>query len=153
VVTASDDNTARIWDTRSGQLLIPLMHDSSVRFASFSSSGRLILTATSRNIRIWEAATGEPITPPRNLEGQIARVCFAEDDSEVVLTSPDQKTVTWNLRPDDRPIADLINLAHVLAGKKIDASRGLLPLDPESLSQSWESLRKKYPADLGPREK
>jgi WD40 repeat protein len=150
VATASDDNAVRIWDTLTGELLILLMHDSSVYFVSFSSTGRFVLTATKRNARVWEAMTGEPITPPRSLEAPIGRVSFAPDDTEVVLSSMGQKTWTWSLRGDNRPTADLMRLARVLAGKRVDTSRGLLPLGPESLSQTWEILRREYPADLGP---
>jgi WD40 repeat protein len=150
VATASDDNTVRIWDTLTGELLVPLMHENSARFVSFSSTGRLILTATNRTVRISEAATGEPITPPLKLKEQITRVSFAKDDTEVILSGTDQRTWTWSLHSDNRPMADLVSLACVLAGKQIDMSQGLLPLGPESLNQTWEILRREYPADLGP---
>jgi WD40 repeat protein len=149
VATASDDNTVRIWDTLTGELLIALMHDSSAYFLSFSSTGRYVFTATKRSVRVWEARTGEPITPPASFAGQISHVSFAADDSEVASTSTDGRTWTWSLRGDNRPTADLIGLARLLAGKQVDPSRGLLPIGPEALNQSAQSLRRKYPQDLG----
>jgi WD40 repeat protein len=47
VVTASFDNTARVWDAESGQLLATLAgHTGSVFEASFSPDGNFIVTAS-----------------------------------------------------------------------------------------------------------
>jgi len=47
VVTASIDNTARVWDASTGQALTPsLQHNKGVLYASFTPDGRRIVTAT-----------------------------------------------------------------------------------------------------------
>ena len=57
IVTASDDNTARIWDAVTGKLLHSLEgHTSWVRSAVYSPDGRSIVTASLDNTaRIWDA--------------------------------------------------------------------------------------------------
>ena len=71
MVTASADNTARVWDARSGQPLTePLQHEGSVHSASFSPDGTRVVTASSDNTaRVWDARSGQPLTEPLKHEG------------------------------------------------------------------------------------
>ncbi|QNH56021.1 WD40 repeat domain-containing protein, partial [Limnospira indica] len=54
IVTAADDNTARVWD-RSGQLVADLTgHKGMVFSASFSPDGESIVTASwDKTARVW----------------------------------------------------------------------------------------------------
>ena len=63
IVTASDDNSARIWDAATGKQIAALQgHTDRVRSAAFSPDGRRIVTASDDNTaRIWDAATGKQI--------------------------------------------------------------------------------------------
>ncbi len=55
IVTASNDKTARIWDAKSGALLITLGdHGGMVTSASFSPDGTKVATSSSdKFVRIW----------------------------------------------------------------------------------------------------
>jgi hypothetical protein len=55
VVTASDDNTARIWDARSGEPIgKPLQHADMVWAAAFDPTGERVVTASwDKTARIW----------------------------------------------------------------------------------------------------
>ena len=57
-VTASEDNSARIWDAATGQLIAVLEgHTSGVRSAAFSPDGRRIVTASlDGTARIWDVS-------------------------------------------------------------------------------------------------
>ena len=63
VVTASDDNTARIWDAESGKEIAVLKgHTGSVLSAAFSGDGKRVVTASDDNTaRIWDAESGKEI--------------------------------------------------------------------------------------------
>src|SRR5438067_619984 len=63
VVTASWDNTARIWDVRTGLPIgKALHHDGWVNAATFDATGERVVTASSdKTARIWDSRTGEPI--------------------------------------------------------------------------------------------
>ena len=63
VVTASADQTARIWDARTGTELAVLRgHDNYVGSAEFSPDGKRVVTSSfDQTARVWDAAVGEPL--------------------------------------------------------------------------------------------
>src|SRR5208283_464243 len=66
VVTASQDNTAQLWDvatgTRHGP---PLQHQGWVNSAVFSADGKLVVTASQDDTaQVWDVATGNPHAAP-----------------------------------------------------------------------------------------
>src|SRR5205085_11940596 len=78
--------------------------------------------------RVWDAATGEPLTPP--------------------LPPWDAKPWRDDLPAGGRPTGDLVSLARVLTGQRIDESGGLARVAPADLRELWAKLREKYPADF-----
>src|SRR5262249_27178055 len=76
MVTASLDRTAQVWEAATGQALTPpLPHSRPVVHAAFSLDGRRVVTVSGAaknvdldtsgyDVRIWDAATGRPLTPP-----------------------------------------------------------------------------------------
>jgi hypothetical protein len=60
-VTASNDHTARLWDTASGEELLALRgHEDTVNSVAFSTDGRRILTSSGDGTaKVWDAATSE----------------------------------------------------------------------------------------------
>jgi WD40 repeat protein len=152
LLTASDSNTARIWDVASGNLLAPLLrHKGVVTFAQFSADDKLVFTADDEQLaRVWDAGTGELLTPPLRFTGAVRAAAFARDNTAVELTGDDGTTWSWDLRPDDRPVADFRELAEVLSGNHIDHERGLVPLDLEAWRSAWQLVRSRHPEDFGP---
>jgi WD40 repeat protein len=63
VVTASEDNTARVWNAASGQLLAKLEgHAAAVYSALFSPDGARVVTASDDNTaRVWRIVTLDDI--------------------------------------------------------------------------------------------
>jgi eukaryotic-like serine/threonine-protein kinase len=142
VVTASDDNTAQVWDAVTGSRLIPpLMHKATVRYAAFSpDGGRVVTSSEDRTARVWDTASGEALTPPLWHPHSVERAYFIPDDNHVITISSDRVVRSWDLTPDTRPVEDLVRLAQVLAGGRIDPDYGLVPLDPAALRSAWEAV-------------
>ena len=97
IVTGSSDNTAKIWDASSGELLHNLAgHTSRVWSANFSPDGRMIVTGSDDNIaKIWDAETGELL---HNFEGHTSEVrsaIFSPDSLRVVTASYDGTVKIW----------------------------------------------------------
>jgi WD40 repeat protein len=64
VVTAGDENAARVWDARTGRKLTVLRgHTGPLHDAEFSQDSRLVVTASEDGTaRVWNARTGEVLT-------------------------------------------------------------------------------------------
>jgi len=94
IVTASRDNTARIWDAESGRLLATLSgpnlvtlagHTDAVNAAMFSPDGKRIVTASDDDTaRIWDAESHRLLA---TLSGHIA--AFSPDVRRIVTASAD----------------------------------------------------------------
>ncbi|MBK7201398.1 MAG: hypothetical protein IPH87_12650 [Anaerolineae bacterium] len=72
MVTASGDQTARVWEAATGQEVRQLRgHDDAVTSAAYSPDGKsIVTTSTDMTARIWEAATGPGSAQPQHHSGQ-----------------------------------------------------------------------------------
>jgi WD40 repeat protein len=98
LVTASDDKTARVWDTATGvQRLVLSGHTGWVWQGSFSPDGNSIVTASrDMTARIWDARSG---ASRRTLSGHLASVLDARyltSGNEIATASADKTVRIWN---------------------------------------------------------
>ena len=98
IVTASDDNTARVWDAATGRPLTePLKHDGSIYSAVFSPDGKYIVTASmDSTARVWDAATGKPVTEPLKHDNNVNSAVFSPDGKYIVTASLDSTARVWD---------------------------------------------------------
>ena len=89
LATASEDNSARLWDVATGQPLGPPMeHDNEVKAVAFSPDGTKVVTASwDKTARLWDAATGRPLGPPMRHEREVQSVVFSPDGTKVVTAA------------------------------------------------------------------
>src|SRR5207253_8472079 len=73
VLTGSKDCFARLWDTATGILLKTFAHDRSVNAVAFSPDGKYVLTGGDRSARMWDARTGERLSPALSHQGPVFR--------------------------------------------------------------------------------
>ncbi len=130
IATGSEDNTTLLLDADAGRLAAaPIRHDSGVFHVAFSAAGDTLFTAsTDGTSRVWDAATGEPVTPP--------------------LPAWDGRPWRDTLPADARPAAELVALAEVMTGLRIDEAGGLEQLSPQALRNQWTRLKGDYPDDF-----
>src|SRR5262249_47737404 len=92
------------------------------------------------------------VRPPggRPAEGDYEPVQVAFDDrGQRLLLFTEGRMLAWDLAPDERPADDLVLLAELLSGRRIDDSEALTPLPPKALAAAWQALRTRYPTGLG----
>jgi hypothetical protein len=90
-VTASHDNTARIWDTATAKPIAVLRgHVGWVWSAAFSPDGSRIVTASwDKTARIWDVATAKEIVVLRCHDDHVFCAAFSPDGSRIVTASQD----------------------------------------------------------------
>ncbi|CAL8468549.1 g8089 [Coccomyxa elongata] len=84
LVSASFDNTIRLWDAESGMCLHHLTkHDQPVYSVAFSPNGELLASGSfDKNLYIWSVSTGNLVRTYKG-QGGIFEVCWAKDGSKV----------------------------------------------------------------------
>jgi len=97
VLTGSNDETARLWDTATGQQIRSFNgHTMQITSVAFSPDGHSVLTGSlDRTARLWDAATGQQL---RSFEGhgEVESVAFSPDGRFVLTGSEDNTARLWD---------------------------------------------------------
>jgi hypothetical protein len=110
VVTATSENSARVWDAATGDPVTPpLLHNSPVARAAFSPDGRRVLTVSERGVRVWHASNGQPLTPPLQHRDEVLHATFSTEGRRVLVLCQDHTVRVWSVAVSE---ADTPTLDH-----------------------------------------
>ena len=98
-MTASRDETARVWDSSNGQPLVTFKeHSGRVASVAFSPDGKHVASGSS-DLKIWEAATGKIIrTIPQPAPSPFVSLAYSRDGQRLVGGLQDQTARIWDAR-------------------------------------------------------
>jgi WD40 repeat protein len=95
VATGSTDQTARLWRTRSGDLVTPLFgHTGQITGVAFGPNGLVVTASRDGTARTW-VATGRPVQTLRGHSGEVVAAAFAGPDT-VVTAGADGTVRIWD---------------------------------------------------------
>ena len=100
IVSASSDQTLRIWDARSGDALLTLAgHTSAVLSCAYSPDGsRIVSASVDRTLRIWDARSGDALLTLAGHSNGVLSCAYSPDGSRIVSASDDQTLWIWDAR-------------------------------------------------------
>jgi WD40 repeat protein len=98
VVTASFDNTVKIWEAETGKLIRTMVADiSGVTSAQFSHDGKTILTAgADKTFKIWETVSGRLLNTIDAHNALIHEAQFSPDGKTILTSSIDKTVKIWD---------------------------------------------------------
>ena len=97
---AGDNSAALLFDLTRGSLASPrpLALAGEVHHLCFSQDGHQIAAAGGTEGRVWDAATGQPISPPIRAPAVITSLAFSPDSITILAGSMDGRLLLWNVR-------------------------------------------------------
>ncbi|MCU0288311.1 MAG: TIR domain-containing protein, partial [Acidobacteria bacterium] len=96
ILTASDDNTAKVWDLE-GKILTEIKHDDRINYAIFNADDSFIITASGdRSVKIWNI--GGVFMHELKHPGVVKSVALSPDKSKILTASNDGAARLWNLQ-------------------------------------------------------
>jgi WD40 repeat protein/serine/threonine protein kinase len=96
VVTGSEDHTAQLWDTATGERVgIAMQHQDTVRAVAFGPDGKTVITASDdRTARLWDLG-GNPLGQPLDHQGPVVAAAFQPNGLTVLTGSTDRTVRLW----------------------------------------------------------
>jgi WD40 repeat protein len=86
-------------------------------------STRVVTASDDNTARVWDAATGKPLTGALEHEAEVVSAAFSPDGTRVVTASRDQPVRLWDLRVDTGTLLDWERIAE---GSLFVLSNGVL---------------------------
>jgi eukaryotic-like serine/threonine-protein kinase len=155
LVTTDSQHMARVWDVSKEELArtgpvsawprdkaVPATspHQSAVSCCAIRADGSLIATGSDdTTARVWDAETGEAVSPPLKHTDRVIFVGFREGGNQLVTVSADAVIRLWTL-DDGTPTERLIHLARATSGQKIEDGAAVA-LKPAQIEEEWNAAR------------
>ncbi|WP_242051375.1 nSTAND1 domain-containing NTPase [Nostoc spongiaeforme] len=91
LVTASNDNTAKLWNTTTGREIMTLTgHLYGVTSVSFSPDGKTLATASRDwTVKLWDTTTGKQIKTFKEFSSRVLSISFSPDGKSIALLPAD----------------------------------------------------------------
>ncbi|KIM36380.1 hypothetical protein M413DRAFT_292432 [Hebeloma cylindrosporum] len=98
VLSGSEDQTIRIWNTATGEVVAELRgHAGRVNSVEFSPDDSQILSGSDdKMVHIWNAMTGELEAVLKGHTDRVMSVAFSPDGSRIASGSQDNNALVWN---------------------------------------------------------
>nr|WP_322710334.1 serine/threonine-protein kinase [Nostoc sp. ChiSLP03a]MDZ8211424.1 serine/threonine-protein kinase [Nostoc sp. ChiSLP03a] len=103
LATGSDDNTIKLWDVNTGQLICTLVgHSWSVVAVAFTADGETLLSAScDKTVKLWRVSTAEEIVTLSGHVDSVSAVAVSKVTQLIASGSRDKTIKLWQLVEQD----------------------------------------------------
>jgi len=149
IVTAAWDDTARLWDARTGQPFAqPLRHLAWVTSVQFSPNNQWIVTASKdKTARVWDRESGQLLAELLKHSGPVLSAGFSPDGRRVLTASAADGTARiWEITPSLARCPEwLLQLAEAVSGQVLN-KKGTLEETKLDRAAVLDQIRQKLSA-------
>ena len=98
LLTASEDQSTRLWDTETGEpVVLPMRHHAPVGTAAFSADGTLIVTSSADQVvQVWDVRRALRAATPVPHPDRVFTVGFSPDGTALLTTAQDGVARVWD---------------------------------------------------------
>lgn len=122
ILSASEDKTARVWDTEKGELQTRLSgHTAGIKHAEFNTSGDKVVTAsTDKTVRLWDLK--DQLVQPKPFltfshEMPVEQAKFAFSRKQWVISRTGNSTTLWDT-DNERPVFSIDSVFELSADEQ-----------------------------------
>lgn len=142
IATASLDGTARIWDAKTSEQIVPaLRHEAGVNWLEFSPNGQLLATCSDEGIAcLWDVSTGDRIGKPLQHEEAVLRV-HVSPDGRFLLARTNRTVSIWDIDSGELHLGPLRHAGSVSDAKFVANGTCLFTAQragQNSMVQAWD---------------
>jgi len=143
-VSASSDNTLKVWDLETGRGLRTLEgHSSPVNAVAVSPDGRLAVSAShDQTLKVWDLESGRELRTLKGHSAAVTGVAVSPDGRRAVSASDDKTLKVWDLETG----RELCTLEGHSSGV---TSVAVSPDGRRAVSSSWEKTLKVWDLETG----
>jgi WD40 repeat protein len=139
VVTASFDNTAKVWDAKTGSMILSLQLGEEVNSAVFSPDGAYIATVSGDAARLWDAQTGRPAAPPFQHLSAVYSAIFSPDGTRVLTTSSDNSVRVWDAKSGQMIAPPVLHKAGITSAKFNANGSRIVTASADGTARVWDA--------------
>jgi WD40 repeat protein/predicted Ser/Thr protein kinase len=149
LLTVSAEGSMRVWRVADPAIpLVAIPQESPDELAQLSPDGTLLLArGLDGRLRVWQADTARPLTPPLHLTRAVEQASFSADGKRVLIVDGMQTVRVWeldatqatDLHAEEVAPEHLVRLAEILAGASLDDHGQPTALNAEELLAKWRA--------------
>ena len=108
LATGSDDNTIKLWEVDTGQLICTLLgHSWSVVAVTFSTDGEMLISGSrDKTVKLWRVSTKKEIATLSGHVDSVSAIAVSPDAQQIVSGSRDKTIKLWGSQEEAAPWAD-----------------------------------------------
>jgi WD40 repeat protein/serine/threonine protein kinase len=136
---ARPDNSVRLWDSNTGELIWTARHRNTVRSVAVSPDGRVVMSVSNdQTAQFWSAVDGKPLGEPLPHHGEVHVGAFAPNGRVAVTGGYDATVRLWEV-PSGRPLGEPMRHEGVVTAADFssDGSR-LLTGSADGTARLWD---------------